>query len=68
MKTGQLYHLWFHPFNLNTDSDEMLSGLEQILSYASRMREQGLLDILTMDEYVRRLEREKKKSPSLALV
>ena len=68
VKTGQLYHLWFHPFNLNTDSDEMLSGLEQILSYASRMRAQGLLDILTMDEYARRLAREKKESPSLVLV
>jgi hypothetical protein len=25
------------------------------------MREKGLLDILTMDEYARRLEKEKKK-------
>jgi hypothetical protein len=54
-----LYHLWFHPFNLNVDSDAMLWGLEQIFSYAHRMREQGLLDILTMDDYARRLEREK---------
>lgn len=59
VKTGQLYHLWFHPFNLNFDSDMMLSGLEEIFSYARRMREKGLLDILTMDEYARRLEEQK---------
>lgn len=57
VKTGQLYHLWFHPFNLNFDSDLMLSGLEEIFSYAHELREKGLLDILTMDEYAQRLER-----------
>lgn len=61
VKTGQLYHLWFHPFNLNTDSDAMFSGLEQIFSYASRMREEGRLNILTMEEYARHLENEKKE-------
>jgi len=62
VKTGQLYHLWFHPFNLNTDSDAMFSGLEQIFSYASRMREEGRLNILTMEEYAGHLEKEKKES------
>jgi len=37
----------------------MLGGLEQIFSYAIRMRDKGLLDILIMDEYARQLEREK---------
>jgi hypothetical protein len=60
VSSGELYHLWFHPFNLNADSDAMLWGLEQIFSYAHRMREQGLLDILTMDDYAQRLEREKQ--------
>ena len=55
IQTGGIYHLWFHPFNLNADSDAMLSGLEQLFSYAHRMREQGLLDIQTMDEYSSRL-------------
>jgi hypothetical protein len=59
VKTGGLYHLWFHPFNLNEDTEAMLSGLAAIFQYAHRMREQGLLEILTMDDYVRRLEREK---------
>ncbi len=67
VKTGELYHLWFHPFNLNFDSDMMLSGLEEIFSYAHQLREKGLLDILTMDEYARRLEREKRQPPAPSL-
>jgi hypothetical protein len=59
VSSGELYHLWFHPFNLNVDSDAMLGGLDQIFAYANRMREKRLLDILTMDEYAQRLEREK---------
>ena len=60
VRSGGLYHFWFHPFNLNVDSEAMLSGLEKIFSHAHRMREKGLLNILTMDEYAQRLEREKK--------
>jgi hypothetical protein len=59
---GELYHLWFHPFNLNGDSVAMLRGLEQIFSYAKRMREKGLLQILTMGDYARRLTEEKKRA------
>lgn len=55
VQTGQLYHLWFHPFNLNADANAMFSGLERILSYASQMRNEGLLQILTMDEYGQQL-------------
>jgi peptidoglycan/xylan/chitin deacetylase (PgdA/CDA1 family) len=67
VKTGQLYHLWFHPFNLNSDSDAMFSGLEQIFSYACRMREEGRLNILTMVDYARHLEKEKIESSSASL-
>src|SRR5262245_56613892 len=66
VKTGGLYHLWFHPFNLNEDTEAMLSGLATIFDYAHHMREQGLLEILTMDDYVRRLEREKLAEPHRA--
>jgi peptidoglycan/xylan/chitin deacetylase (PgdA/CDA1 family) len=51
IRTGGVYHLWFHPFNLNADADAMLSGLEQLFAYARRLREQGVLDIFTMDDY-----------------
>jgi len=55
VRTGGLYHLWFHPFDLNVDSDAMLSGLEKIFSYAHEMRKKRLLHILTMEQYVQRL-------------
>ena len=51
--------MWFHPWNLNTDTSAMFSGLEDAFSYARRMREKGLLDILTMGEYAQRLQRDK---------
>jgi hypothetical protein len=66
VSSGELYHLWFHPFNLNVDSDAMLGGLDQIFAYANRMREQGLLESLTMDDYARRLEREKPEERRMA--
>jgi peptidoglycan/xylan/chitin deacetylase (PgdA/CDA1 family) len=58
IRTGGVYHLWFHPFNLNADSDAMLSGLEQVFSYADQMRAEGRLEILTMEEYARQLDKE----------
>ncbi len=61
VKTGGLYHLWFPPFNLNKDTEAMMSGLARIFEYAHRMREQGLLEILTMDDYARQLAREKQE-------
>ncbi len=48
-RKNELYHLWFHPFNLGT-SPRMFDALEQILKIASIMREQGKLDILTMEQ------------------
>jgi len=59
VKNGGLYHLWFHPFDFNKNSDAKFRCLEQIFSYAHGMREKGVLDILTMDEYSRRLAADK---------
>ena len=56
---GELYHMWFHPWNLNVDTNAMFAGLEDVFSYACRMREKGDLDILTMGEYAERLDRER---------
>jgi hypothetical protein len=55
IKNGEVYHLWLHPFNLNTRPDLAFRCLERIFSYAHGMREKGLLDIYTMDEYAQRL-------------
>jgi len=48
-KKNDLYHLWFHPFNLGT-SPRMFEALEQILKMAASMREQGKLQVLTMEQ------------------
>lgn len=56
IRTGGVYHLWFHPFNLNADADAMLSGLERLFCYADQMRAEGRLDVVTMEAYARHLE------------
>jgi peptidoglycan/xylan/chitin deacetylase (PgdA/CDA1 family) len=45
----ELYHLWFHPFNLGT-SPRMFEALEQILRIVASMREQGTIQVLTMEQ------------------
>lgn len=62
VKTGGLYHMWFHPFNLNTDTAAMFSGLEKVFAHAHRLREAGVLDIFTMGEYAQRLAKEKRSN------
>lgn len=59
VRTGQLYHMWFHPFDLLSDSDAMFSGLEAVFTHARLLREKGLLDILTMEDYAWHLHRKK---------
>jgi peptidoglycan/xylan/chitin deacetylase (PgdA/CDA1 family) len=42
------FHLWFHPFNLCVDRDGMLGALREIVLYAVRLRDRGMLEIHTM--------------------
>jgi len=44
---GQLFHLWFHPFNLGT-GDGMFPTLERILQDVARRRDAGDLRVMTM--------------------
>ncbi len=48
-RKNELYHLWFHPFNLGT-SPSMFEALEQILQLVSTMCEQGKIQVLTMEQ------------------
>lgn len=50
---GKIFHLWFHPFNIASDRVVLLAGLEEILAYAVRKRNEGMLDILPMREVAR---------------
>jgi peptidoglycan/xylan/chitin deacetylase (PgdA/CDA1 family) len=44
---GELFHLWFHPFNLASDM-RLFDGLEEIFRCAAALRDQGRLATLTM--------------------
>ena len=49
IQRGEIYHLWFHPFNLGS-SDEMLDAFTQILALVYQDREQGTLRVQTMQQ------------------
>lgn len=46
----KVFHLWFHPFNLASDPDNLLSGLEKIFAFVGGQRDLGRLENLTMSE------------------
>jgi peptidoglycan/xylan/chitin deacetylase (PgdA/CDA1 family) len=60
-KQRQIFHLWFHPFNLASNPDKLLGGLERIFSEVSRYREDGLLDNPTMGEMAHNLQLQSKQ-------
>ena len=47
VERGEVYHLWFHPFNLGS-SAAMFDALTQILARAWDLRERGDLRVMTM--------------------
>lgn len=53
-ETGEIFHLWFHPFNLALEPDRLLASLEDILTYAAAQRTTGQIEILSMDTIARR--------------
>ena len=44
---GGLFHLWFHPHNLQRDPERALKGLQGICERAARLRDAGGLDTMT---------------------
>jgi peptidoglycan/xylan/chitin deacetylase (PgdA/CDA1 family) len=51
-RTGEVFHLWFHPFNLGISPDRHLNVIEEILSYAAELRDQGEIEICTIADAV----------------
>lgn len=49
-ETGDIFHLWFHPFNLALEPDRLLKALEDVLQYVADQQDQGQIDVLTMGE------------------
>ncbi len=52
IKQNKLFHLWFHPFNIATNQEKLLYGLEEILKEVSSRREAGELETKSMAEIV----------------
>ncbi len=48
---GELFHLYFHPFNLATDPDRLLNGLRKIYRVVADERDKGRLENLTMEQH-----------------
>lgn len=59
VKQRRLMHMWFHAFNLATDTDRLLHNLEDIFAEVYRHREAGLLDNPTMRELAHALQLQK---------
>ncbi|WP_313692304.1 DUF2334 domain-containing protein [Halorarum halobium] len=49
-KTGEIFHLWFHPFNLAREPDKLLSALEDVLQHVANQRAAGRIEVLSMAE------------------
>lgn len=47
-RTGDVFHLWFHPFALAPDRDRHLATLERAFEHAESLREDGRLEVATM--------------------
>lgn len=54
----RLFHLYLHPFNLASDPDALLGGLEKIFRLVASHREEGDLDNPTMGQLAVRLDSE----------
>ena len=52
----RIFHLWFHPFNIATNVDRLIRGLEDVFAEVCRYREAGLLDNFTMGELANSLQ------------
>ena len=54
--TNSTFHLWFHPFNIATDPNGLLDGLESIFKEVVKLRDKGLLTNPTMGEFTEYLD------------
>lgn len=50
VREKSIFHLWFHPFNLASDPDALLQGLEEIFKNVARLRDQDMLENPTMGD------------------
>jgi len=49
-RTGNIFHLWFHPFNLSLNKSNHLNLVNDILAHASQLRRDGQIEFCTLAE------------------
>ena len=49
-REGSTFHMWFHPFNLATDPDNLFEGIRAILEEFRCLKESGLMVSQTMGQ------------------
>lgn len=52
IRDKKVFHLWFHPFNIATNRSKLLYGLEEIFKEVYSGRENGKLEVKSMDQIV----------------
>ena len=50
IRQKKIFHLWFHPFNIATNQEKLLYGLEEILKEVCTERRDGELETKSMGE------------------
>lgn len=50
IEKGEIFHMWFHPIDIMSDSDNLLKELKSILEYASNKAASGQLRIRNMSQ------------------
>ena len=58
-----MFHLWFHPFNLASDPQGLLQGLESIFARVHALRQAGVLTNPTMGDLAASLRSSGYKAP-----
>lgn len=56
IKEKKIFHLWFHPFNIATNQEKLLRGLEEIFIKVYEERNKGNLDVMTMKQIVAKVK------------
>jgi len=51
-KEKKIFHLWFHPIDFAKNTKKMLSGFEEILRYAVKLKDENKLEIKSMEKIV----------------
>ncbi len=55
VKKKAVYHVWFHPFNIASKPDDLLTGLEMVFSYIDELRAENKIEVLSMGQIAQRL-------------